>query len=134
MRKFVIMLIDFQKYDIKKAREMARTHGAAALDQMMQNIQQMDLVDKGNLLRSLKYSVRSTKGEVDRIQFQYKWYGKFHELGVDNAFGKGVKLRKQQWRTNAIQQELPNITADFAKYYASLIIEEIQIDSTKMEM
>jgi hypothetical protein len=127
-------MIDFKKYDITKARELAKKHGANVTQQMMQNIQSMDLVQKGNLLKSIKSSVRSTKGEVDRIQFSYEWYGKFHEIGVDNAFGKGVKIKKQPWRSMAINQELPQISEDFADYYAQLIIEEIQVDSTKMEM
>ena len=80
-------MIDFTKYDINKARELARKHGANVVQQMMQNIKEMDLVQKGNLLKSIKSSVRSTKGEVDRIQFSYEWYGKFHEIGIDNAFG-----------------------------------------------
>lgn len=127
-------MIDFKKYDINKARELAKKHGANVMQQMMQNIQSMNLVDKGNLLRSIKYGVRSTKGEVDRILFQYEWYGKFFEIGVDDAFGKGIVLKKQPWRSNAINEELPQITEDFAEYYASLIIEEIKIDSTKMQM
>jgi phage gpG-like protein len=133
MLNFEIM-IDFKKYDITKARELAKKHGANVTQQMIQNIHSMDLVQKGNLLKSIKSSVRSTKGEVDRIQFAYEWYGKFHEIGVDNAFGKGVKIKKQPWRSMAINQELPQISEDFADYYAQLIIEEIQVDSTKMEM
>jgi hypothetical protein len=127
-------MIDFKKYDINKARELAKKHGSNVMLLMMQNIQQMNLVDRGNLLKSIKYGIRSTKGEIDRIQFQYEWYGKFHEIGIDDAFGKGIKLKKQPWRTEAIQQELPNISEDFAEYYASLIVEEIKIDSTKMQM
>lgn len=127
-------MIDFKKYNIQKAKELARKHGANVMQLMQSNIQEMNLVDKGNLLKSIKYGIRSTKGEIDRIQFQYEWYGKFFEIGAEDVFGKGVEIKPKKWRSKAINQELENISEDFAEYYGSLILEEVQIDSTKMEM
>lgn len=131
---FVLMNVDWSKYDLKKAQDLAKKFGAAALTDMAFNITRLDLVDRGNLLRSLKSSVHSTYGEVDRVQFRYEWYGRFHEVGAENVFGKGVHLKGLNWRSEAIEKNIGSLNEDFTEYYASLIIEEITIDSVKMEM
>ena len=134
IRNFGLMIYDFKKYDLSKAKELASKFGSAALTEMAFNIQRLDLIDKGNLLRSLKFSVLSKQGEVDRVQFKYEWYGRFHEVGAENIFGNGQSLPGQHWRSEAIEKNIEGLNADFAEYYASLIIEEITIDSSKMEM
>jgi hypothetical protein len=76
----------------------------------------------------------SKDGEVDRLQFTYEWYGKFQQMGVKNAFGKGVYLKAKNWRNSAIDQVRPELLQKFADYYAQLIVQEIEIDSSKMKM
>jgi hypothetical protein len=128
------MNIDFTKYDLDKAKELARKFGAAAVTEMAFNLQKLDLVDRGNLLKSLKYSVRTKSGEVDRVQFSYEWYGRFHEVGASNIFGSGKDLPGKQWRSEAINAHMGMLNDEFAEFYASLIMDEIQIEETKMEM
>lgn len=134
MRNFGIMVIDFSKYNLDKAKELARKFGAAAVTEMAFNIQQLDLVDRGNLLNSVKYGVRTKAGEVDRVQFSYEWYGRFHETGANNIFGNGKELAAKKWRSEAIESTIGSLNDDFAEFYAELILDEIQIDTTKMEM
>lgn len=134
INEFRTMLIDFTKYDIKKAREMARESGKTAVALMQANIHKYDLINRGTLLKSIRSSVLSKNGEVDRLQFTYEWYGKFQQMGVKNAFGKGVSLKSKNWRNSAIDEVRPELLQKFADYYAELIIEEIKIDSVKMNM
>lgn len=133
MRKFVLM-IDFSKYDITKAKELAAKFGSAALNEMVMNIHSLDLIDRGILLNSLKYGVKTKGGEVDRIQFSYEWYGRFQNTGANNIFGTGKALEPTNWRSDAISNNMPELNQDFAELYASLILEEITVDSVKMEM
>lgn len=134
IKEFRSMLIDFTKYDIKKAREMARESGKTAVALMQANIQYYDLIDRGTFLMSIRSAVLSKDGEVDRLQFTYEWYGKFQQMGVKNAFGKGVSLKAKNWRNSAIEQVRPELLQKFADYYAQLIVQEIEIDSSKMKM
>jgi hypothetical protein len=134
INEFRSMLIDFSKYDIKKAREMARESGKSAVALMQANIHKYDLVDRGTLLKSIRSAVLSKDGEVDRLQFTYEWYGKFQQMGEKNAFGKGVYLKAKNWRNSAIDQVRPELLQKFADYYAQLIVQEIEIDSSKMKM
>ncbi len=128
------MIIDFTKYDLSKAKELARKYGAAALTEMAFNIQKLDLIDRGILLNSLKSGVRTKDGEVDRVQFSYEWYGRFQEAGANNIFGNGKELAAKKWRSEAIESTIGLLNDDFAQFYADLILEEIVIDTTKMEM
>lgn len=128
------MIIDFEKYDLDKAKDLARKFGSAAVTEMAFQIHNLDLVDKGILVNSLKASVRTSKGEVDRVQFAYEWYGRFHETGAENIFGNGKNLKATKWRSEAISKNLQSLNDDFAEFYASMIIDEITINSTKMEM
>lgn len=128
------MIIDWSNYDLKKAKELAARFGTAAMAQMVANIHDLDLVDRGILLESLKSTVRTKDGMVDRIEFAYAYYGKFHEVGADNAFGSGVNLRATHWRSMAISQNLEMLDQDFADYYASLIAESIELPSVTLNM
>jgi hypothetical protein len=128
------MIMDFSKYDLKKASEIAKRYGSAALTEMAFNIQSMDLVDKGILLKSLKMSVKTKQGEVDRVQFAYEWYGRFSEVGASNIFGKGQDLPAMHWRSNAIASQMGGLNDEFGDFYTEMIIKEVVIDSPKMEM
>lgn len=128
------MIIDWTKYDLNKAREISQRFGSAAVAQMAFNISSLDLVEKGNLLKTLQYKVKNKQGEVDRIQFTYEWYGRFHEVGADNIFGSGKNIKATHWRSNAIEQHLKSLEDEFGDFYAQMIIEEVTIDSAKMKM
>jgi hypothetical protein len=128
------MRVDFTKYDEGKAKDLAKKFGSATLTEMMMNIQEMDLVDRAELLHSLKFSVHSKNKEVDRIAFSYEWYGKIQEMGSDNLFGKGVKIDPRKWRSEAIDNNIDSLNEEFAKFYAELIIEEINIDEIKIKI
>ncbi len=129
------MVIDFDKYDLSKAKELASKFGTATLTEMAFQIQNMNLVDKGALLRSLKFQVGTRAGEVDKVGFMYEWYGRFHEQGAENIFGnQGQKLNQNKWRSMAIENNIYKLNEDFTEFYAALIIEAIEIDSVKMKM
>lgn len=128
------MRIDWEKYDKKKAEEIAKRFGTAVVTEMMFSITRLSLVDKGNLLRSVKATVRSQQGEVNRVQFSYAYYGRFLENGAKNVFGKGVTLQPQQWRNPAIAFYKPELDREFSEYYAQLILGEIVVESVQMEM
>lgn len=126
--------IDWNKYDLAKAKELAKKRGNAALTEMMFNIQKMSLVDTGKLLSSVKSSVRTKNGFVDRIQFSYEWYGAVHNHGAENIFGKGKRLNANAWRSDAINNNLEGLTNDFQQFYAEMIADEIEIESVQMKM
>lgn len=128
------MVIDWNNYDLKKARALARKFGEATVTEMMMNIQNLDLIDRGVLINSIKAGVRTKYGFVDRVQFTYEFYGKFFEYGAENAFGKGVDLPALHWRNEAISKNMDSLNEDFAEFYASLIADEIDINNVKMEM
>lgn len=123
------MRFDWTKYDEKKAREIARSFANASIQDMAINIQRMGLVDKRQLLNSLRASVRADKfGEVNRIQFAYEFYGRFQEMGTK----KGIKAKP--WRNPAIEENKPELDEKFNELYATMILDELQIESVKIEM
>lgn len=128
------MLVDFTKYDQKQARDIAKKYGTAILNQMQFNIQYLDLIDKSSLYKSLKFSVGSTYGEVDKITFSYEWYGKFFEMGAENVFGKGVRIKPLHWRKTAIEHYSEQLFQEFADMYAKIMIEEIVLPDVRMKM
>lgn len=128
------MLIDWANYDQSKAKELASKFGNAALATMVQNIVSLDLIDRANLLNSLKMGVKSRQGFVEAVEFKYEYYGKFHEIGASNVFGEGVEIEAAHWRSNAVNQHLEMLNQDFAEYYAELTLEEVVIDSVKLKM
>lgn len=123
----------FSGYNIAEAREIARRYGAQIIAKMTANMQQMSLVDKGKLMQSLKFGVRSKNGEIDRVSFQYEFYGAIWENGADNVFGKGVKLEPRKWRSEAIEAIAPDLIEEFGEYYAKLILEELGLEDLKLK-
>lgn len=123
------MKFDWTKYDEKKAREIARSFADASIQDMAFNIQRMGLIDKKKLLNSIRASVRADNtGEVNRIQFAYEFYGRFQETGTKKG------LPSKPWRTPAIQKNKPELNQNFNELYAKMILEELQIESVKIEM
>lgn len=128
------MLIDWRNYNQAEAKKLAEKFGAAAVAQMMFNISQLSLVDTGNLLKSIKYSVRSRDGFVERIEFIYEWYGKFHEVGASNIFGNGKSLEATHWRSDSINKHKPELDTDFAEFFGDLILKEVELNWPKLKM
>lgn len=127
------MAVIWANYDKAKARAIAKKYGKSTVTQMMINIQKMNLVDKEKLLRSIKFGVRSTSGEVDRVQFSYEYYGKFHEIGVSDAFGKGVMLPKLPWRSEAMKDGKDEFDQEFADFYADLVSDNLSNETIKFK-
>lgn len=128
------MRIDWGRYDEKKAREIAKRFGKSTIAEMQSEINRLSLVDKGNLLNSLKVSVFSSNNEVNRITFSYAFYGRFFENGARNVFGKGVSIQPTSWRSKSIELHKQKLDQEFTEMYAQLIAEEINIESVKMKM
>jgi hypothetical protein len=124
----------FELYDLKEARELAKKHGTAVLNEMHYNIADLDLVDKGNLLNSLKVSIRTKSGEVAKIEFQYEWYGIVQERGAENLFGKGINLQPSVWRDNAIDLHQEEVEREFSEFYAEIALKQIEIDPIKFKL
>lgn len=126
--------IDWEAYDIRKARDIAKRFGSAVVLEMAHNIQNLDLVDKGILLKSLRSTPKQNiKGFISHIEFRYEWYGKFFELGAENVFGKGIEIKPTPWRRPAIDSKLNELSAEMAEYYAELVLKNITISSTSTQ-
>jgi hypothetical protein len=131
------MLINWTKYDKKEAQAIAKEFGTNVVAEMMFNLSQMSLIDKGNLLRSLKHRVSTQNGfagEVDKISFTYEFYGKFLERGAKNVFGKNVTLQPTNWRSKAIDKHKEKLDDKFSEFYGKLILDELEIQPAKLEM
>jgi hypothetical protein len=122
------MRVLWENYDLKKAQEAVKPFSEATVTAAGFNLAQLDLVDRGILLNSLKASPRSKQGFLDRIQINYAFYGKFFETGAQNAFGKGVEIPKTAWRSSAIEQNMQLLNDGMAEFYAELIVENLPID------
>lgn len=135
MCEFRIMAtIDWTKYDISEARQIAKKFGSAVVQKWTAKLQDLDLVDKGNLLRSLKFSVRAKGIEIDRIEFSYDFYGKIWENGATNVFGKGLSLKPRPWRNEVLEELKPELDQEFGEFYAAMIINELFIESVTLKM
>lgn len=122
----------FDEY-LAKAKELADQYGNQIVAQMAANLHDMDLIDSGKLLQSIKSKTRTKQGDIDRIEFSYEFYGKIFETGAQNAFGKGVTIAPKHWRNQAIALLKPELDEKFGELYASMIIDEIFIESVKLK-
>jgi len=68
MLNFEIM-IDFTKYDLEKAKYIASKGGKSVLESMIENVQNLDLVNKAELIKSIKTEFRHHKESLIRFQF-----------------------------------------------------------------
>ena len=101
---------------------------------MLRKIHELDLIERGALLNSIKAAVRTKDQEVDRIEYTYEWYGFIHEQGAENVFGKGVNLPATGWRSDAIEAHKEELDKQFTQFYAALIIDEIDLASVTLKM
>lgn len=70
-------------------RVMAERWAEIVLERWIRRMNQLNVIDTGELLKSLGASVSvDAAGNVDKITFFYLWYGIFPDMGV----GRGVKL------------------------------------------
>jgi hypothetical protein len=126
MLNFEIM-IDFTKYDLEKAKYIARKGGKSVLESMIENVQNLDLVNKAELIKSIKTRVSTSQGIVDKISISYAWYGVFHEIGIagtQNKFPSGGEFKSKNPSQKMIKQiaENYNVSEDEAFLIARKII------------
>lgn len=122
----------FDEY-LAKAKELADEYGKKGVGLMVANLHEMDLEKTGRLLKSIKSRTVTKQGDIDRIEYAYEFYGKIWETGAQNVFGKGVTLVPKHWRDDAIAQIKPELDEKFGELYASMIINEIFIESVKLK-
>jgi hypothetical protein len=75
-------------------REIARAWAQTTVKRWRKKIDRMKIGghSSGELIRSFQYSVlESAGGDVQKIEFAFKFYGKFVDMGV----GRGTKLGDQ---------------------------------------
>lgn len=128
------MEINWNAYDLNEAKEIALAFGKRVIEEWKTKLHQLDLVDSGKLLESLKATPKSTFDEVTRIEFRYEFYGKIWERGASNVFGKGTDLHAQPWRDEILEKLKPELDQEFGEFYAKLIIQELTIDSVTLRM
>lgn len=154
-------MIDFHKYDIEKARFLAKKYGKNITESMVENLRNLDLVNRSELINSIKYSVTSKQGVIDKISIKYAYYGIFLETGIQfqkkNPSAKMLKaimenyqvteseayvisksilrngIKPMKWRTKAIEENKSELDREFGEYYAEIILKEIQFDDIKMK-
>jgi hypothetical protein len=119
------------EYDQDAVQKIADKFSKDSIIAMVQNLRAMGLVDREQLIRSIKYSLKFEYDELSRIQFSYAWYGKFFQSGANNVFGKGIELPATHWRSLAIDQFAAQLGEELSQYYANLIINNIQIEDVK---
>lgn len=127
------MIIDWSKYDEDKAEEIANRFGKATLEQMTKNLTSFGLVRSGTLLQSLKFKVKKDAHIVDRVEFIYEFYGRFHNSGAKQIFGRNQDLPIKPWRTVAFEQTVPQMLDDMSELMAQAIADEIVVDSVKLQ-
>lgn len=120
-------MIDFTKYDLEKAKFIARKGGKSVLESMIANVQNLDLVNKAELIKSIRTRVSTSKGIVDKISISYAWYGVFHEIGISGTqkqFSSGGKFNSKNPSQKMIKQiaENYNVLEDEAFLIARKII------------
>lgn len=124
---FACMRIDWTRYDEKKAKEIASSFADKTKADMLVAIQTMGLLRTKELLKSVKASVRSEKGEINRIQFTYQFYGRFLEKGT-------VKMQAKKWRDESIASNKPELDKQMAELYAQMMLAELEIESVKISL
>lgn len=131
---FRSMAIDWNLYNLEEAKRIALNYGEKAVAKMKARLHELDLVDSGELLKSIKATTKQKFGEVDRVQFSYEFYGAIWENGANNVFGKGVTLNPKKWRNDVLEALKPELEAEFGEFYAQLIIQELKIESVSIKM
>lgn len=73
-------------------RVMAERWAEIVLERWIRRINEMEVIDTGELLQSLQAHVSvDANGSPEKITFFYTWYGIFTDMGV----GRGVHLGEQ---------------------------------------
>jgi phage gpG-like protein len=117
--------------ELKQLETIAREFGGKTSADISSQISRLGLKDKGDLIRSIKYGLKKNLGVVEGITFSYNYYGLFHDVGADNAFGKGVRLPARNWRANAINPNAEKLADQLANKYGDIAIKNILFEKTK---
>ena len=73
-------------------RLMAERWAEIVLERWIRRINELEVIDSGELLQSLQAHVSvDANGSPEKITFFYTWYGIFPDMGV----GRGVRLGEQ---------------------------------------
>ena len=127
-------LINWSKYDLAKAYLLAQRLGDDFIREMSLRLTDLDLVNRGVLLKSLKAKPVVQHLEVTRLQFSYEFYGAIWENGTSNAFGKGIQLEPRKWRSEAMEGLRADFDQQWADFYADTILKEIELESVQLHM
>ena len=115
-------MADFQKIDIEKVNASAVRWGNYVKPQIQSQIQRLGLVERMNLLNSIKVKIKKNVGLVEVVSFEYAWYGLFHNSGANNAFGKGVTLPALHWKSKAINPNIEALANEVSEGYANAVV------------
>lgn len=113
------------KYNPEAVAKIARKWGKNQKSALALQLAKLGLKDRGELIKSLSFSVRRKNGDVEAITFKYLYYGLFHEVGAINAFGKGIDLPARGWQAAAINPKIEELADEVAEYYAETAIKNI---------
>jgi hypothetical protein len=114
--------------------EMAKEWADIVLERWIRNIVALDVVDTGELLRSLKAQVeQDSGGNPTKIVFSFLYYGLFADMGV----GRGVKLpdagngnrKKKPWYSKQLWKEVHILSRLMAEKYGQQATEAIALFS-----
>lgn len=86
---------------------------------------------KKHLAESFKVKYKRRFGQVDSVIFTYNWYGLFHDIGTDNAFGTGVNLPKLDWKAAVINPAANKLANHLQKFYANAAVRAIEFSAEK---
>jgi hypothetical protein len=115
----------FRYYDLEHARKLAKEIGAQTISEMMFSITKLGLVEKGELLKSLRATPQKSEfDEIDRIKFKYNFYGVFLDVGTK-------KIKATYWRNSILNPAWIKANEVFNAYYAELIQKEIAEDAAQ---
>lgn len=133
-RIFVWMaeILDFEGIN-KDVREWSKQ----SRNDLKQQLRRLDVKQTGELLRSLKYSVRKTAGVADRISFKFAKQGVFVEKGVGKSYGiDGPKTatallkrarKPKPWFNDTMDEQIPKLAERLKIDLTKKAIEEIKI-------
>lgn len=91
----------------KKMRRAARKWGKETKQQMLYNISNLGLRDRGVLSNTLNVRLKNNLGEPERITFSYPLYARFVEEGVaKNSPADNRTRKKRPFAGPAINQNI----------------------------
>lgn len=124
-------MADAPKLDLELANKIAQEWGKRIAPMLAAKIQSLGLVDRGKLIRSIKSKIKKRDGLIEAVQFQYLYYGLFHDVGADDVFGKGVKLPANSWASKVINPNIEQLATPLAEAYSDAFVKNFLSKSNK---